>query len=344
MNDRLGQMAKTVEDRLIRFFDSEYPLLSTGIFPAPLSTSLVDQVRELTLRGGKRIRAGLIICGANLYEENSDRKPAVIDAAAAMELMHTYFLIHDDIMDNDPMRRGGPSVHYALADEFRSAKMGRDLAILAGDLACSLQEILIAGMEIESSRRQKAAHLFSQMHMDVVHGQTLDLTCTEAPEEIVLRKTASYTTVGPLCIGGALAGATHDKLISLSRIARPVGLAFQYRDDLIGMFGTPKATGKPRGSDLKNGKRTLLIQETLKFATPQQAESLHQAFGNPDANQEQVDNALAVIIETGAKEKCERHIDELTKQAANWIQDESFLDSGKGFLLWLVERLSRRNT
>jgi geranylgeranyl diphosphate synthase, type I len=332
MNETLSRIFGDVERRLERLFESQEDGGPDAIFvgrPAPL---LLDCVRDLTLRGGKRLRAALVHGGACLFDPAALGDPAVRDAAAAMELLHTYFLIHDDIMDEDETRRGGPSAHAALGAAVGDAKKGRDLAILAGDLASALHEGLVAGLDAPEGRRRTAARLFARMHADVIHGQTLDLLGGAVPEDVADHKTASYTTVGPVAIGAALGGATWDGVVRVAAIARPIGIAFQISDDLLGAFGDPAATGKPRGSDLRSGKRTALLQIALERADAAQRAAIEAVLGERDADGAAVEAAISAIAMTGAKAACEERAAALVSGAVRAIEGSGCLAEGIGMI------------
>jgi geranylgeranyl diphosphate synthase type I len=344
MDATLRRISAAVEARLRRLFDDDASVGPDALFvrrPAPL---LLERVRDLTLRGGKRIRAALVFSGARLVDPAADGGLAVCDAAAAVELLHTYFLIHDDIMDGDLVRRGGPSVHAALAAATGSEKMGRDLAILAGDLAVSLHERLVAGLDVAEDRRRRVAGLFAGMHADVIHGQTLDLLGSAAEEDVADHKTASYTTVGPIAIGAALAGASPEATARLAAIARPIGIAFQLRDDLLGAFGDPAVTGKPLGSDLRSGKRTLLIQEALRSADGGQRAALTAVLGSADASGERIAAAAAAIAATGAKRFCEEKAARLVAGALEELDASGFEAEGRAMIAHIARFAVSRET
>ena len=328
MNETLSQISAAVERRLERLFRDVAQGDLDGIFAARPAPALLDCVRDLTLRGGKRLRAALVHGGARLFDPEADRLPAVCDAAAAMELLHTYFLIHDDIMDEDETRRGGPSAHAALAAATGDAKLGRDLAILAGDLASSLHERLIADLDASEDRRRAAAGLFARMHADVIHGQALDLLGAAAPEEVADHKTASYTTVGPMAIGAALGGASVADVARVAEIARPIGIAFQISDDLLGAFGDPAATGKPRGSDLRSGKSTALVRIALERADEGGRAAIRAVLGVRGASAEAIDAAIEAIARTGARESCEERAAALAGGAIREIEASGFAPEG----------------
>ena len=340
--DTLARIARTVERRLERVFAESSAGRGTGLFPEPTRSLLLDQVRELTMRAGKRVRAALLVCGARLFDGDAGEDPAVVDAAAAMELLHSYFLIHDDIMDDDATRRGGPSVHAALAARSGDDKLGRDLAILAGDLAVALHECLMSHLDAPPERRAGAARIFAEMHLDVVHGQTMDLLGGADAEEVARRKTASYTTVGPLAAGASLAGASEDEVERLADIARPIGVAFQLRDDLLGAFGAPSVTGKPVGTDLRAGKRTVLVLEALSRADAESRARIEAVLGDERASDAAVSDACARIERCGARAACERRIDALLDEARRSIAKETYLPAGKALLGHIADLVGRR--
>jgi geranylgeranyl diphosphate synthase, type I len=220
--------------------------------------AVASAVAALVRRGGKRLRPALLAASALSCGRAMDA--TVIDAGCAWELLQAYFLVHDDWMDGDATRRGGPTVHVTLSERHKSAHLGASLAVLAGDLACALAHRVIAATDAP----REALVTFARVHEDVVLGQTLDLTLgahdLAAVERMHALKTASYTTRGPVAIGAILAGCEADML---DAFATPLGVAFQLRDDLLGAFGSSAETGKPVGSDLQSGKRTALIAEAF---------------------------------------------------------------------------------
>lgn len=345
MRDRtLREIVAGIDRRIEGLFEEAPPGVRGDIFTPPSRSPVVDQVRDLALRSGKRLRPALLVCGAALFEESALGDPGVVDAAAALELMHVYFLIHDDIMDEDEVRRGGPSAHAALAAATGDRKLGRDLAILCGDMAMALHGELIAGMAAPEDRYRLAASLFARMHRDVIHGQELDLIQSANPEEIALRKTASYTTVGPLAIGGALGGAGGDSLDILAGIGVPLGVAFQLRDDVLGVFGDTAVTGKPVGTDLERGKRTYLIGEAVARADAGQREILDRVLGNARASDDDRVAARGILVDTGALEACEDRIAQLLEEAVSRIDEGGFLPEGRRLLLEMADILVARRT
>lgn len=339
----LGHIASIVETRLVDFFREIESRSPSHFFTPYKDTPLIPHIRDLTLRGGKRLRAGLLIAGAELFEPQAVEQTAVIDAAAALELRQSYLLIHDDIMDGDTTRRGGPSVHVALAGFTGDARLGENLGILAGDLACALEQVLLQQMDIDADRLTRVLEIFAAMHMAVVQGQTLDLLGQVSAFEVALHKTASYTTVGPLSAGAALAGARDRDIKHLAAIAEPLGVAFQFRDDLLGTFGDPAKTGKPADSDLLEGKRTVLVEETLARGDRLQKQKLTSVLGNPEASLADLADARDIMVQCGAKAACEQHISELTGEFIEGLNRDYYVPSARALLIAVAEYIGARS-
>lgn len=286
------EVRKAVDARLDALLtESEANARRAGEEPLAIATALSSLVR----RGGKRLRPALLTATAlacGRAGAQSDR--TVVDAGCAWELLQAYFLVHDDWMDGDETRRGGPTAHVTLTARHGDAHLGASLAVLAGDLGSALAHRVIA----TSDAPVEALVTFARVHEDVVLGQALDLTLgahdLAAVERMHALKTASYTTRGPVAIGALIAGASSDARAMLDAFAKPLGIAFQLRDDLLGVFGTEAETGKPVGSDLRSGKRTALIAEALTRTNDRAA--LERCLAEGD-----VARAMAAIEECGAR-------------------------------------------
>lgn len=338
----LSRIASSVENRLESYFHEVEKKPVSSLFDTRASSILLDQVRSLTLRGGKRLRAALLVQTAALFDARAEEQQAVIDAAAALELLHTYFLIHDDIMDDDEMRRGGPSVHVALSQEVGDPNMGRGLAILAGDLAASLKQVLLTGMDLDESRRRRVDQIFAAVHLDVVHGQALDMLGKTPALEVAVHKTASYTTVGPMAAGAALAGAPESDIVHLAKVALPLGIAFQLRDDLLGVFGSSIATGKPVGTDLKKGKQTYLFEKGLELADERQRGIIDAVVGHEEALGKDIKAACRALDECGARSACEKRVAQLVEEFKRGIERGQYLAQGKRFLMDVANFIAER--
>jgi len=308
----LAGVRSRVDSRLERYFEAKRAAAKALTPEAP---ELVEAVERLTMRGGKRFRPALL--AASFQAVDPERHPSeVVDAAAALELLQTYLLIHDDWMDQDEERRSGPAVHAALREAHGGdAHLGASLAVLAGNLASAQAWELLASIEVAEDHRREAIAVFLAIHQEVVFGQQLDLLASERVSLMQRLKTGSYTVRGPLLLGGALAGASRGQRCALEAFGAPLGEAFQIRDDLLGTFGDPAATGKPVDTDLRAGKRTALVRAAEERANPDDLSALRAAFGHPEASAEAIERARRVLADCGAKEAVEARLSALLAEA-----------------------------
>jgi geranylgeranyl diphosphate synthase type I len=296
--------------------------------------------RELVLRGGKRLRAALL---AAAYEASAGvGSEAVVAAGAALELFQAYLLTHDDWMDGDDVRRGGPSVPALMRERF--GKQGEAMSVLAGDLMSAWSQRALLECDRPSACVLAAAHELATAHEDVVEGQVLDVQGQASDAAQVARvhalKTASYTVRGPVAMGARLAGASEGQVAALVAFARPLGVAFQLRDDILGTFGAPQAMGKPAGSDLRAGKRTALVVHAL--GEPRAAAAVDGALGKTDASEAQVAAAMQAIEQSGARRAVEAQIASLVADALGALHRAEVTPAGRALLESAAAALTER--
>lgn len=302
---------------------------------APLAAA-----RELCLRGGKRLRAALVAAGYQLAGGGTELREC-LPLCCAVELLHAYFLIHDDWMDQDELRRGGPAVHAVLGRQLGSIHLGAAGAVLAGDYTAALATRVLLQGQLPAERQGRALSRFIDMQLDAIVGQQLDVLGDGSNLDDVYRlKTGSYTVLGPLLLGAALGELSSEQSAALEAFALPLGIAFQLRDDLLGAFGDPTETGKPRGSDLLSNKRTLLLQVALQ--NPECRAALEGVLGNPTAPPPAVESALAAIARSGARARVEARIAELTARTEQAASASAFNATGRGLLLGMLAALTDR--
>jgi len=324
---RLDEILRRAEDTAAR----------AGEEPLAIARALSDLVR----RGGKRLRPAVLAAAARACGRATDA--AVIDAGCAWELLQAYFLVHDDWMDGDTTRRGGPAVHVTLAARAGDEHRGAALAVLAGDLASALAHRVLAEVDAPPLLKSEVMVTFARVHEEVVLGQALDLTLgaddAAAVERMHALKTASYTTRGPIELGALLANASTEQRRALVAFATPLGVAFQLRDDLLGAFGSEAETGKPVGSDIRARKRTSLVAEALR-RTDEPA-TLERWLSGDDVSVERI---LAVMERSGARAAIEARVRALTADASAALRTATFDSEGLALLealsLALVERRS----
>jgi geranylgeranyl diphosphate synthase type I len=247
-------------------------------------------------------------------------------------------------MDDDDLRRGGPSVHAMLREKFGSMRQGDAGGVLAGDYAAALAHEALLEVDVAPERLLVASRELARTERDVTWGQLLDLRAAAqspaAVESVHALKTASYTVRGPLVIGAALAGAPTERRELLARFAAPLGVAFQLRDDLLGTFGDPAATGKSRGGDLRQGKRTSLVAEAEADADARRL--LPRVLGVEDASDEEVDALLARIVASGARARVEARLEALARQASAALVEIDMAPSARDVLRGAVTALTQR--
>ena len=290
------------------------------------------------IQGGKRLRARFCLTGWRAVAETGSRStPAtesVIAAAAALEIFHAAALVHDDLIDNSDTRRGRAASHRALEQAHRdagwhgdAASFGRSSAILLGDLLVAwsddLLEAALRGHPFAAATRAE----YALMRRDVTIGQLLDITeesawsvsppsaLLERALRVVSLKSARYSVTEPIVLGATLAGADDALVSALREFGNPVGMAFQLRDDVLGVFGDPQVTGKPAGDDLREGKRTALIAITRENLSVSQRTELDAALGDPTLSDDAVTALQQMIRDSGALERIESMIAEYTEAA-----------------------------
>jgi geranylgeranyl diphosphate synthase type I len=265
--------------------------------------------------------------------------------AAGLELLHTFMLVHDDVADRAPTRRGGPTLHQLLGGK----KVGDDLAVVLGDhlYARAIEAMLTSGLA--SSSRATTYMLAVCRH--TAAGQFLDIDLARAPlEEVTLfqtlkvahLKTAKYGFVAPLVAGAMLGGGSEALIEQLERVGRQVGLAFQLRDDLIGLFGDDKVAGKDGGGDYFEGKRTFPVIAAWTRADERGRTELETAWGLSHKRPADLQWAREVVGQHGGREATERVIDRMTRSARRTLELVPSGGGARGVLDALLGRLARR--
>jgi geranylgeranyl diphosphate synthase, type I len=310
----LVNVAERVEARILDLLDHEIARWST--VEAALVEPL-DELRALIEAGGKRLRPAFCHCayvGSGGDPDGDD----VIDAAAALELVHTFALVHDDVMDGSDIRRNRDAVHQHFIRRHREARwrgeprrFGEGMAILVGDFALVYADMLMRGAP------PPVLDVFDQLRVELCVGQSLDLitsatasTDPVAVRRIALYKSAKYTVERPLHLGAALAGRLPAMEAPLSAIGIPLGEAFQLRDDVLGAFGEADVTGKPVGDDLREGKATPLVSIAAARADDRDR-ALLDRLGSDDLAADEVAALQDLFVRTGALKEVELGVEQL---------------------------------
>jgi geranylgeranyl diphosphate synthase type I len=356
---RLKELGANVEQRIEALLAVEQDRW------AALDPALVDPLealRRFVQAGGKRLRPAFCFWGfAAAGGDPAD--PRVIDVGAAYELLHAFALMHDDVMDGSDIRRGRPTTHVESASRHSSAgwrgearRFGEGVAILVGDLAQVYADLLVdeamnprGGPEIAPAGRAEVVAVWHDLRRELILGQYLDVLGTARGDRdratarrISRYKSARYTVERPLALGCALAGGTASVSGELSVYGRPVGEAFQLRDDVLGAFGDAAETGKPVGQDLREGKPTPLLAAAFERATGNQAAVLDRV-GRGDLGEAEVASIQEVLRATGALAEIERRVADLTSEAVAAIEQASIEPIARQPLIDLAFYVARRS-
>jgi geranylgeranyl diphosphate synthase, type I len=321
---------------------------------------LTGALEEFVLSGGKRLRPAFAYWGWRAVTDDPDPlNPEMLRLFAALELLHACALVHDDVIDESATRRGLPTVHMRFADAHRGSswlgsarQFGVSAAILLGDLALVWADDIVATAELSRDARRRLQQVWADIRTEVLAGQYLDIVAEASGAASIASamtvntyKTASYTVSRPLQMGVAAAADRPDVLVAFHEFGTNLGVAFQLRDDVLGVFGDPAVTGKPSGDDLRSGKRTVLLAEAAELAQqrdPAAAELLRTSIGT-ELSEDQVRELCEVIITVGALSAVESRIDTLTRRAVDMLGAAPIADQAKVGLLELARLASNRS-
>ena len=261
---------------------------------------------EVYSRGGKKLRGALTQLGYQIA--GGKDKKAILPVTCGIELIHNFLLIHDDIIDQDNVRRGKPTLHIKYS-KAKDKHFGISKAIIVGDLASNLAQELILASKFSGRKLNKALLVLNDMVQKTVYGELLDIEFDHKQKvlwEDIMKvrtyKTAYYTFVMPLTVGAILGGARDSKIKAIEKFGIPVGIAFQLMDDILGVFGDLKKTGKSNDSDITDGKKTFLFVKALELAPVKGKKYLLKWYGSKLLNSKRINNVRQIIKESGSLE------------------------------------------
>jgi geranylgeranyl diphosphate synthase type I len=349
----LRDIASRVDARLGEFLNSE--TIRWKSLDADLVLPL-EEINRLVSAGGKRLRPAF--CYLGFIGAGGDENSAkLVDAQAALELLHASALLHDDVIDGSQTRRGEPTSHARYTKTHKdnswaseARRFGEGAAVLIGDLAFVYADQL---MDIANN---DVAKIWNEMRVELNIGQYLDLLGSAQRERRLVKaervsryKSGKYTIERPLHLGATLAAPalTSQLLPALSKYGLPLGDAFQMRDDVLGAFdfadSDKSLTGKPVGDDLREGKPTPLLAMAFERADSVQRKVL-DLVGSVDISDQDVSNIQEVIKQTGALVALEAKISALTAEAIAGVKQAPITQSAKDSLIELAEYISQRTT
>jgi geranylgeranyl diphosphate synthase type I len=299
-----------IDTEVDRYWDKK--LAETQLTYGDTSRQSIEALATIMARGGKRIRAALAETAYRMFGGHDER--VITGMSLALEMIHAYVLIIDDICDRSSLRRGGPTAHRLLEAWHKQAKLhgnptsfGTNMATLAA-LTGSHEAMLIVGqLPVDAERRLAALDNLNQLLTVTCHGQLNDLMNEASTtrdeqrvENVLVWKTAYYTFANPLQFGALLAGAPPESLEPLMSYSLAAGRAFQISDDILSIFGDKSNTGKNPADDIREGKRTILTIKALELASAADASFLGQHLGNANLRAIDFEHCKQIIRSSGA--------------------------------------------
>lgn len=321
---------------------------------SPITAEMIRIYRNFM--GGKNIRGSLTKLGYECFGGKNEK--AILEASLMAEIAHALFLIHDDIMDQDNLRRGRPTIHvqYEKLHQQRYKKgesrhYGTCLAIDLGDVGFVISNLILANSPFPSKVKEKVSLKFLQVLLETAFGQAIDVSyenLESVTEEDVMRvhhyKTANYTITGPLQYGALFAGAEEKEVDKIEKYGLPVGIAFQLRDDELGLFSDEKTLGKPIGGDVKEDKNTILHLKAWEWAKGKDKEFIKNAYGSKDLTKKELDRVRKITIKSGVLAYSQKMARDLVEKGKKFVpqmtSDPELQDTLYNLADYMIERES----
>lgn len=353
--EMLKQYKKRLDPHLKDYFSIK---LSLAEKVDPLAVETVKIIRKFVLSGGKRIRPALAYYGYLAAGGTDDER--IVKASMSIELAHAFLLIHDDVIDRDPIRHGIETVHETYKkwgkriglSAQEASHFGNSMAITTGDYAHAMASEILYDIDFPPEVILNALKRVQMIVSRTIPGEMLDVLAGAkgvATEKEIMRihegKTARYTFEGPLHLGCVLAGQEKNtKLLkAFTAYSLPVGKAFQIRDDILGVFGDEQKLGKPVGADIIEGKQTLLVSRAFKNGKREQIKELKRLLGKKDLSLEEVEIFRSIIRETGSLAYSQELSEELVAKSLAVLEEIDFRNSeAKKFLKGIAQYVVKR--
>ena len=348
----LGGLKVAIDKEIEHYFD-------IAIKEAQKSDKLIAEAlthtKKIALAGGKRIR-GALLCQA-YFGVGGKEKKKILKVAAAIELVHLFLLVHDDIIDRGDLRHNQDTLHKMLEKKYQkkisdenALHFGESVAIITGEMLHTIANKIILEAEFPLQETMRALVQLQKIVALTIIGQSQDIGIEyrkNATEKEVLdmyeNKTARYTFEGPLHLGAMLGGCINKKTLqSLSGYAVPLGIAFQIQDDILGVFGSEKKMGKSVASDIEEGKQSLLVIKARLLATKTEKKQLNSILGKNKLTQKEILTFQNILKSTGALKYAEKLAAQYLDKGKKEIEKAVLLPQSKEFLVGLVEYLEKR--
>ena len=318
-----ARKTESILDALFRDREKEAAIIS------PITAEMMRIYRKFM--GGKGIRGALTKLGYECFGGKNEK--AILKASLMVEITHSFVLIHDDIMDQDNLRRGMSTIHVQYENFHKkryqrgeAKHYGMSMAIDLGDTGLVISHLILVDSEFSSEIKERVLRCFNQTLLNTAFGQAIDLgyeLSKKIGEKDVFRvhhyKTANYTITGPLQYGALFAGASDEETGRIEKYGLPVGIAFQLRDDELGLFSNEKTLGKPIGGDVKENKNTILHLKALEWAKGKEKEFIKYAYGNRSLTAREIERVRKITIKTGALAYSQKTARDLVEQGKKFI-------------------------
>ncbi|MDD5397378.1 MAG: polyprenyl synthetase family protein [Candidatus Moranbacteria bacterium] len=351
---KLGGLKVAIDRELGHQFDVA---IADALKNDKLIAEALEHMKTIALAGGKRIR-GALLCWA-YFGVGGKEKKKILKVAAAIELVHLFLLVHDDIIDRGDLRHGEKTLHKMLEKKWQkklspeqAKHFGESIAIIGGEFLHVMANKIV--LEAGFSCQETAAVVLQLQKIvaTTIIGQSQDIAIEygkNVTQEDVLKmyenKTARYTFEGPLHLGAMMAGCSDKKTLqALSGYAVPLGIAFQIQDDVLGVFGYEKKIGKSVASDIEEGKQSLLVVKARQLSTPAQRKQLSGILGKKNLTKKEIEAFKNILKTTGALAEAEKMALECLNKGKCEIEKAIILPEAKEFCIGLVEYLEERET
>lgn len=348
----LQQFKQKFDPLLVAYLDEQ---IADAQSRDKFTASGLEYCKKMIMAGGKRLRPALAMWG---YQgAGGDDTEAMMQAALSVELLHAFLLVHDDIMDRDATRHGVDTIHERyrkqlryLLGEAEAVHAGQSIALVFGDILNAFGNHALFTTNFDKERIFAALTYLQQVIHHTIIGQLQDVMAEYrgvATREETLRmyeyKTARYTIESPLVLGAILAGANEAVRAQIHDFAIPLGIAFQIRDDILGVFGDAKTLGKPVGSDIREGKITLLVVTAREKAPACDVKILNELLGKKDLSQDDIAQFRAIITDCGARGHAEQYAEQLISDAHKSLDTVEFTPEIKKILTSLASYMTKRS-
>ncbi len=356
MKEILKEEVALIEQTLKSYFQQRKNMAAKY---GPILLGFYENIREYIMRGGKRLRPVLIAVSYKAIRERAELENLYL-AALGLEFLHNGSLLHDDLIDHDETRRGRPTFHVTYRNWYlknidekreKAEDFGMAMAILGGDALTNMGAQMFTSAELPAEVGMKCLGYYQYGFQQLIDGVLLELSMVSSkgvtPElylQMIYMKTAALFEMA-LAIGATMAGASESQINALRTFGKKVGQAFQVQDDILGTFGDEKVLGKPTDSDIREGKKTMLVIQTYNMGTKEHHRVLDTLLGKSEVTHEELERVKAAIRESGALTASQELMNQLLQEGQQALDraEPPLIPKYKQFLIEISNFLVKRN-